>query len=470
MVNFLIFLFFDLKAFSTANAVTGYSYPFSLIFEEEQLRPYFSLNAMQFKKGILFKDGLYSFSFGYNIDSLTSLRSTLSSGFSQGRNYLNDFSLLTGKKLFSILSGYLGFYGVIENDIKLLTGLRMSFQNPYYPGFIEASFIGPGIKKADFKFITRFSLSNLNPGKNISVKELGVSFGKLDNLFAGFGVEFNIFRNFYPGLGISWVEGKPIYPSIFVTLGTNFVERTDYLFSFALNFLPDDDLRFSFSFNILTGDEKWKEKERERKRKEKERIEKLVAEAKRKFSESERMLEEVKRLNQEIERKKRQIDSLKQIIEKEKQEVEKMREEALEALRKIEGIKIQEEKEYIKITASEKAVHFEIGGTGLTVESILTLKKIAKFLKTYPGYKVKVYGHTDNIPIGPLLKKKYKDNFELSEARAKAVVDYFVKVENLKDLEFEYKGFGDTKPIASNDTEEGRAKNRRVEIIIEKKK
>jgi len=470
MVNFLIFLFFDLKAFSTANAVTGYSYPFSLIFEEEQLRPYFSLNTMQFERGILFKDGFYSFSFGYNIDSMTSLRSTISSNFSVGRNYFNDFSLLTGKKFFSFMYGYLGFYSIIENDIKLLSGLRLSFMNPYYPGFFEASFIGPGIKKADLKFVTRFSLFNINPGKNVSIRNLGVSFGKLDNLFAGFGVEFDIFKSFYPGLGISWTEGMPVYPSIFISAGTNFIERTDYILSFALNFLPDNDLRFSFSLNVLTGDEKWKEKEKEKRRKERERIEKLIAEAKRKFSESEKMLEEVKRLNQEIEIKKKQIDSLKQIIEKEKKEVEKMRKEALEALRKIEGIKIQEEKEYIKITASEKAVHFEIGGTGLTVESILTLKKIAKFLKTYPGYKVKVYGHTDNIPIGPLLKKKYKNNFELSEARAKAVVDYFVKVENLKDLEFEYKGFGDTKPIASNDTEEGRAKNRRVEIIIEKKK
>ncbi len=470
MLNFLIFLFFDLKTFSSAKALAGYSYPFSLIFEEEELRPYFSFNTMQFKRGVLFKDALYSFSFGYNVDSLTSIRSTLSSGFSEGKNYSNDFSLLTGKRLFSILSGYLGFYGIIERDIKLLTGLKLHFKNPYYPGFMEASFIGPGIKKADFKFITRFSLSNINPGKNIGIKGLGFSFGKLDSLFAGWGTEFNLFKNFYPGIGISWIEGKPIYPSIFFTFGTNFIEKTDYFFSLALNFLPDNDLRFSFSLATLIGDGKWKEKERERKKREREKVQKLIEEAKEKFSESKKMLEEVEKLNQEIERKKREIDSLKQIIEKEKEEVQRMREEALEALKKIEGIKIQEEEEYIKITASEKAVHFEIGGTGLTVESILVLKEIAKFLRSYPGYKVKVYGHTDNIPIGPLLKGKYKDNFELSTARAKAVVDYFLKVENLKDIEFEYKGFGDTKPIASNDKEEGRAENRRVEVIVEKQK
>ncbi len=420
---------------------------------------------MQYRKGIFIKDGLYSFSFGYNVDSLTSLRATLSSSFSKGKNLFNDFSLLTGKIFFSSLSGHLGFYGEIEKDIYFISGLRLNFLNPFSPGYTEFSLIGPGIKKFNLRFIARTYFENINGFA------LAFSIGKSDKYFGGFGIETSRFRFITPGLGLTWEEAKPIYPSFFVDFKTDFIEKTDYLFYFSVHFLPQSDsLRFGFSFNMLMGDEKWKEKEREKKRKEKERLEKMLEEARRKFKESEKMLKTAQKINQEIEKKKRELDSLRNLIEKERKEVQKMREEALEALRKIEGIKIQEEKEYIKITASEKAVNFEIGGTGLTVESILTLKKIAKFLKTYPRYKVKVYGHTDNIPIGPLLKKKYKDNFELSEARAKTVVDYFVKVENLKDIEFEYKGFGDTKPIASNNTEEGRAKNRRVEIIIEKKK
>ncbi len=469
MIKFLIFLFFDLKGFSSGYALTGYSYPFSLLFEGEIYRPYFSLNFHQFKRGVLFKDSYYSFAFGYNVDSLYSLRSSVSSEFLNGKNYLNDFSLLTGRKISSSFSGWLGFYGIIEEDLKLVSGFKLFLLNPFNSGFLEGSLIGPGIKKFDLKFLTRVVFNNLETFKRVSIKNLGFSFGKFEDYFGGFSFEFILFEKFFPGMGIVWKEGFAPYPSLFISYCTNFVEKTDYLLQFSINFLPENDTRYSLSFNILSGDEKWKEKEREKKRREKENLAKLLSESERKYTEAERIFEEVKKLNEEIERKKRELDSLRNILEKEKEEVKRMREEALEALKKIEGLKIQEEKEFIKITATEKAVHFEIGGTGLQVESILTLKNIANFLRTYPRYKVKVYGHTDNIPIGPLLKSKYKDNFELSEARAKTVVDYFVKVENLSNLEFEYKGFGDKEPIASNNTEEGRAQNRRVEIIIEKK-
>ncbi|MEO0271213.1 MAG: OmpA family protein [candidate division WOR-3 bacterium] len=469
MIKFLIFLFFDLKGFSSGYALTDYSYPFSLLFEGEIYRPYFSLNFHQFKKGTIFKDSYYSFAFGYNVDSLYSLRSTLSSEFSKGKNYLNDFSLLTGKKFSSSLSGFLGFYGIIEEDLKIISGFKLFLLNPFNPGFFETSIIGPGIKKFDFKFLTRVVLNNIETFKKVNVKNLGFSFGKFEDYFGGFALEFILFEKLFPGIGVFWKEAMAPYPSLFVSYYTSFVEKTDYLLQFSIHFLPENDTRYSLSFNILSGDDKWKEKEKERKRKERENLAKLLSESERKYKEAEKLYADVNKLNEEIEKKRREVDSLRNIVEKEKEEVRKMREEAFEALKKIEGIKIQEEKEFIKITATEKAVHFEIGGTGLQVESILTLKNIANFLRSYPRYKVKVYGHTDNIPIGPLLKSKYKDNFELSKARAKAVVDYFIKIENLSNLEFEYEGFGDREPIASNETEEGRAQNRRVEIIIEKK-
>ncbi len=157
-----------------------------------------------------------------------------------------------------------------------------------------------------------------------------------------------------------------------------------------------------------------------------------------------------------------------QRLAKERESVEKMRREALEALKKIQGLKIQEEKEFIKITAGERAVHFASGSADLPVEGIVVLKKIARFLKAYPNHPVIIEGHTDNVPISPRLRSKFPDNKALSEARAKAVRDYFVLVEGLPARLFTYKGYGAERPIASNDTEEGRAKNRRVEIIIRK--
>ncbi|NLJ39642.1 MAG: OmpA family protein [Candidatus Atribacteria bacterium] len=77
----------------------------------------------------------------------------------------------------------------------------------------------------------------------------------------------------------------------------------------------------------------------------------------------------------------------------------------------------------------------------------------------YPGSRVVIDGHTDSVG-----SKEY--NQELSVNRAKAVRDYFLTIENLINFQIEIHGYGESQPIAPNETEEGREKNRRVEIII----
>jgi chemotaxis protein MotB len=69
--------------------------------------------------------------------------------------------------------------------------------------------------------------------------------------------------------------------------------------------------------------------------------------------------------------------------------------------------------------------------------------------------RIVVEGFTDNVPIGPALRSRFPSNWELSTARATGVVRYLVA-----------QGFGDSRPVTSNDTAQGRAKNRRVEIVI----
>ena len=91
------------------------------------------------------------------------------------------------------------------------------------------------------------------------------------------------------------------------------------------------------------------------------------------------------------------------------------------------------------------------------------LKQVGTILKGYPEYKVAVDGHTDNRPIRSALKKKFPTNQELSEARAanaaKALTEGGLGAVTTR-------GFADTKPVAPNTTEAGRAKNRRVEVIV----
>ncbi|MCZ9893410.1 OmpA family protein [Brachyspira hyodysenteriae] len=77
--------------------------------------------------------------------------------------------------------------------------------------------------------------------------------------------------------------------------------------------------------------------------------------------------------------------------------------------------------------------------------------------ETYPDREIIVEGHTDNTG-----RKEY--NQDLSEKRAKSVADYILP--NLDHDKLSYKGFADDEPIASNDTPDGRRKNRRVDIII----
>ena len=79
---------------------------------------------------------------------------------------------------------------------------------------------------------------------------------------------------------------------------------------------------------------------------------------------------------------------------------------------------------------------------------------------------ITVIGHTDNKPIHPDYQFKFPSNWELSSARASAVVRYFQETIGLDPESLEAVGRAFYDPIAPNDTEEGRAQNRRVEIII----
>jgi flagellar motor protein MotB len=82
-----------------------------------------------------------------------------------------------------------------------------------------------------------------------------------------------------------------------------------------------------------------------------------------------------------------------------------------------------------------------------------------------PDQSVVIEGHTDNIPIKPSAGRRYRDNIELSFLRAKAVA-LILESNGIAFDRISITGYGDTRPIASNDTEEGRIKNRRVEVKL----
>lgn len=106
-----------------------------------------------------------------------------------------------------------------------------------------------------------------------------------------------------------------------------------------------------------------------------------------------------------------------------------------------------------------KDINFEIDKSTLLIQSYPQLDSIANILKL-TGYSIEISGHTDITGTEP-------HNLELSEARAQAVADYFIMHGILKKRLI-IKGYGSSEPIADNKTEEGRKKNRRVEILIVK--
>jgi chemotaxis protein MotB len=109
---------------------------------------------------------------------------------------------------------------------------------------------------------------------------------------------------------------------------------------------------------------------------------------------------------------------------------------------------------------------FEFGKADLTPEGEKILKKVGEALKNITGKKIRVTGHTDPVPIRPDYMYKFPSNWELSSARAASVVRYFQEKIGLDPKEMEAVGRSFYQPEVSNDTKEGRARNRRVEILI----
>ncbi|MEI6765107.1 MAG: OmpA family protein [Bacteroidota bacterium] len=103
-------------------------------------------------------------------------------------------------------------------------------------------------------------------------------------------------------------------------------------------------------------------------------------------------------------------------------------------------------------------VYFETNSFELSVETKLILDGFIEFLEENPAIKVSIQGHTDNVGND-------EGNLKLSESRAKSVYEYLIQ-RSIDASRLSFQGFGETKPLVSNDTPEGRAKNRRTEFVI----
>ncbi len=108
---------------------------------------------------------------------------------------------------------------------------------------------------------------------------------------------------------------------------------------------------------------------------------------------------------------------------------------------------------------------FDSGQAEVKPEGLAVLKRVVEILMTVTDQVIRIEGHTDNIPIAGALAKRYPTNWELSAARAINVTRYLEK-EGIDPSILSAAAFGEYQPVAENDTPEGRAKNRRIAIIL----
>lgn len=123
-------------------------------------------------------------------------------------------------------------------------------------------------------------------------------------------------------------------------------------------------------------------------------------------------------------------------------------------------IKVAYEAIGIRLILQEKLL-FEPGSADIKPEMRLLLDKLYEIIRDIPN-PVEVEGHTDNIPIST---ERFPSNWELSTARAGSIVRYFI-AKGIEPERLKASGYADTRPMVPNTTPEGRAQNRRVEIVI----
>jgi outer membrane protein OmpA-like peptidoglycan-associated protein len=134
-----------------------------------------------------------------------------------------------------------------------------------------------------------------------------------------------------------------------------------------------------------------------------------------------------------------------------------MDKQAAEIERDIEGAKVERVGEGIKITFSS-GILFDVDKSNLKDPYKDELSKLADILNKYEDTNILLAGHTDSTGSD-------EHNFELSRQRAGSVANYLA-TQNVNRTRFATEGYGKTDPIASNETTEGRAQNRRVEVAI----
>ena len=176
------------------------------------------------------------------------------------------------------------------------------------------------------------------------------------------------------------------------------------------------------------------------------------------------MAEENKTLKQELNKRKSVIQlqgKVIRLLDDTKQTIETSLKDQIAA----QEIEVVEKEDTLRVIFVDKIL-FDSGSVEINPKGKELLLIMAASLKDNKNHDIVVEGHTDDIPLGPVLRKRFPSNWELSTARAAAVTQIFQDEGGIQPKRLSVRGFSSYRSVASNQTEEGRRQNRRIEIIL----
>ena len=173
---------------------------------------------------------------------------------------------------------------------------------------------------------------------------------------------------------------------------------------------------------------------------------------------------QAERLLKGLEESKERIEKLvqeKEAATKAQKDLESQMRSALES----KDVTISELQGKLTVNILDRIL-FDSGEAILKPEGQAVLDQVGKVLSNYPNRQIQVIGHTDNVPIRYNPLNPFKTNWELSAGRAIAAVRYLSEKAGVDPQRLGAVGYGEFHPIADNSTAEGRAKNRRIALVV----
>lgn len=179
----------------------------------------------------------------------------------------------------------------------------------------------------------------------------------------------------------------------------------------------------------------------------------------------EQLDKELKASRASLEQREKRVKELESVLSRKDSAVVALKDKVAAALLgfKDQGLTVEQRNGKVYVSMEERLL-FASGSWVVDVKGVEALKKLAKVLESHPDVNVLIEGHTDNVPYKG--NAQVKDNWDLSVMRATAIVKVLLSGSALKTSQLTAAGRGEFMPMATNETSEGRAKNRRSEIII----